>query len=250
MAIEAATLRAARTTRIAKRGDGWGSLYRAGAWSAIAMLVLIPIQLAVFIIWPLPTTVTEWFVLFQANPIAGLLDMDLLLIVDWILTVCIVVAFAIASSERERGLLVLAVTLEILAAAAYFASTGAFEMLSLAGRYDGASETERAALVAAGEMVLASWTGTAYIVSTVASGIAILLLSIAMLRSAVVGRLIPWFGIAMGVTAVVPPNAGTFGLVASLVYLVPFVGWLFLSAGALRRLAGDDGRNEAPTGIA
>jgi len=39
----------------------------------------------------------------------------------------------------------------------------------------------------------------------------------------------------MGVFAVVPPNAGTIGLVCSLLYLVPFVVWLVLVARGLLR---------------
>lgn len=216
--------------------SAWSPLYRLGAFSAIAMLVLIPVQVAVFILWPLPNTVEAWFSRFNENAVVGLLNMDLLLIVDWALTVLVFLALVALARAVHPAWLVIATTFELLAAAAYFTSTGAFEMLALSSRYAvSASDTERIVLLAAGETVLGAWQGTGFVIAAVLSAIALLILSGVLLRSGVLGRAIPLLGIAMGVTAIVPPNAGTVGLVFSLAYLLPFVAWLVLVARALFR---------------
>ena len=65
----------------------WQTLHRVGGMAALAVLVLIPIQMVVFFVWPPPNSVIGWFALFQDNALVGLLDMDLLLIVDYLLLI-------------------------------------------------------------------------------------------------------------------------------------------------------------------
>jgi hypothetical protein len=81
--------------------------------------------------------------------------------------------------------------------------------------------------------MLAAYKGTAYDVSYVVAGLAGLLLSIAMLKSTQFSRTTAILGITMGALALVPATAGTVGLVAALLYLVPFVAWLVLVARRL-----------------
>ena len=42
--------------------------------------VLVPVQLAVFMAYRFPDTVAGWFRLLQDNPLAGLVNLDLLLV--------------------------------------------------------------------------------------------------------------------------------------------------------------------------
>jgi len=216
--------------------SAWSPLYRLGAFSAIAMLILIPVQMAVFVLWPLPLSVEAWFARFNENALVGLLNMDVLLILDWVFTVLVFLALVALARAAHPAWLAIATTFELLAAAAYFTSTGAFEMLALSSRYPvAASETERVVLLAAGETVLGAWQGTGFVIATVLSAIALLILSVVLMRTGALGRAIPVLGIAMGITAIVPPNAGMVGLVFSLLYLLPFVAWLVLVARALFR---------------
>lgn len=217
----------------------WTPLYRVGGWSALVMLALIAVQMAVFFIWPIPGNVEAWFARFNESWLIGLLSMDLLLVVDWVLTVLVFVALVALVRREHPAWLTIAVIFELVAAATYFASNGAFEMLGLSSRYaSAATGAERALLLAAGEAVVAAWEGTAFVVATILSAVAILVLSWVLLRTRALGRAIPILGIVMGIAAIVPPNAGTVGLVFSLVYLLPFVIWLVLVARALLRLAG------------
>ena len=59
------------------------------------VVLIIPIQIIVFILYPPPTTTLEWFNLFQENRIIGLLDMDLLFIIDQLLFGFVILALYI-----------------------------------------------------------------------------------------------------------------------------------------------------------
>jgi hypothetical protein len=129
-------------------------------------------------------------------------------------------------------------TAELLAIAAYFASTTPFEMLTLSGQYASAvTDAERLSALSAGQATYAVWQGTAFSVSYILSAAAALIASVLMLRSSVFGRATAYAGILMGVAGLVPPTVGALGLVMSLVSLVPMWVWLFLAGRKLLQLA-------------
>ena len=216
----------------------WGSLFRVGGWAALAVLALVPIQMVVFFVWPPPTSVIGWFDLLQTNALIGLLDMDLLMIVDYGLLALFFLGLYVALRRTSPSFAAIALTAELLAVAAYFASTTPFEMLTLSGQYAAAvSDAERLAAVAAGQATYAVWQGTAFDVSYILSAAAALIASVLMLRSSVFGRATAYAGILMGVAGLVPPTVGGVGLVMSLVSLIPMWIWLFLAGRKLLKLA-------------
>jgi hypothetical protein len=54
--------------------------------------VLVPVQLAMCMAYPFPDTVAGWFQLLQDHPLAGLVNLNLLLVVDDVLLVVIALA--------------------------------------------------------------------------------------------------------------------------------------------------------------
>ena len=56
----------------------WKPLYKVGVVAALMMVVFIPIQILIFLVWPPPGTVFGYFMLFQRNWLLGLLSLDLL----------------------------------------------------------------------------------------------------------------------------------------------------------------------------
>ncbi|HEV8669636.1 MAG TPA: hypothetical protein VGS01_02760 [Candidatus Limnocylindria bacterium] len=216
----------------------WRTLFRIGGLAAFSVLALVPLQMIVFFVWPPPASVVEWFALFQRSAVIGLLDMDLLMIVDYGLLAVFFLALYAALHRADRSLMAIALVAEGLAVAAYFASTTAFEMLSLSAQYAGAAtEAERSASLAAGQAVYAAWQGTAFDVSYVLSSVAVLIASVVMLRSRAFGRTAAYAGLAMGAAGLVPPTVGGVGLVLSLVSLLPMWVWLFITGRGLLRLA-------------
>jgi hypothetical protein len=173
--------------------------------------------------------VTGWFSLFQANPFVGLLDMDLLLIVDYLLMGLLFLALWAALRRASPSLMAIALTLELIGVATYMASTVAFEMLSLSNQYAAATtDAARAMAEAAGQAMLATWQGTAFNVSYILGGVALLVVSLVMLQSTIFSRTTAYVGLVMGVMMAVPPTVGSVGIWLSLLSLIPTVVWLIL----------------------
>jgi len=224
-------------SRIETADSRWKSLHRVGCWAALTVLVFIPIQMIVFFVWPPPSTVVGWFTLFQGNALVGLLDMDLLLIVDYALLGLVFLAIYAALKRASESLMAIGLTFQLVGMATYFASTAAFEMLSLSNQYAAATtDAERSTLLAAGQAMLAIWQGTAFDVSYILSAVAMLIVLAVMLRTSTFGKAAAYAGLLSGAVMLVPPTAGTVGVVLSLVSLVPLVAWLILVARRLFQL--------------
>jgi Domain of unknown function (DUF4386) len=214
----------------------WQTLHRIGGITALVVLVFVPIQMVIFFLWPPPSTVIGWFTLFQENALVGLLDMDFLLIVDYLLLIGVFSALWASLRRANESLMAVALILQLVATATYMSSTVAFEMLSLSNQYaTGTTEAERSLVLAAGQAMLVTWQGTAYDISYVLSAFAVLIVSAVMLRSHLFSKVTGYAGLSAGVLALVPPTAGTIGVVFSIVSLVPMGIWLALIA---RRLLG------------
>jgi hypothetical protein len=205
--------------------------------AALSILVLMPIQMILFLVWPPPNTVIGWFTLFHENALVGLIDMDLLLIVDYVLMLMVFLALWAAIRRANESLMVIALALQLVATATYFASTVAFEMLSLSNQYATATtDAERTIFLAAGQAMLATWQGTAFDISYVLGAVALLIVSVVMLRSHLFSKANGYAGMLAGVLALVPASAGMVGLLLSLMSLPPTAIWLLLTAQRLFKL--------------
>lgn len=216
----------------------WATLYRVGGVAAIISAVFVPIQIAVFVVSPPPSTAAGWFALFQRSWLLGLLDMDLLLLADQVLMGLILLALYFALRRANRSLMTLALASGMVSIATYFASGRAFEMLALGNQYAAATTAaQKAAVLAAGQVAVLGWMGTAFDVSYLLEAAALLLVGLVMLRSKVFGRVTAWVAVALGVLSLLPPTAGTPGLVMSLASLVPLEIWYLLVGLRLFQLA-------------
>jgi len=196
------TLTASRHTVIEDRDDtvagrpddaSWATLYPAAGTAALVTAVLIPIQIAVFVAFPFPDTVTGWFTLLRDHPVAGLIDLDLLLVVDNVLLVVIALAVYVALRRTNPSLVLLATGLWMLAIAMFVASNPSVQMLDLSARFaDATTEAERAAALAAGQALLAGWEGTAFHVGYVVGQAAGIIIGLVMLRTDRFGRAVPY----------------------------------------------------------
>ena len=135
--------------------SAWKPLYRVAGVAALIMVVFIPIQSIVFVASPPPSTVLGWFTLFQNNRLLGLLDMDLLLIVDQILMGLVFLALYAALRRTSPSFMAIALTLGLGGIVTYFASSTAFNMLSLSDQYAAATtDAQRSLFLAAGQATL------------------------------------------------------------------------------------------------
>jgi hypothetical protein len=224
----------------------WKPLYRAAGVAALLAIAFVFVAVIVFITNPPPTTITAWFALFQRSGLLGLLDLDLLMLVTYVLMGVIYLALYGALHRGHEPIMALATLCGLVSITTYIASNTSFNVLELSGHYAAATtDAERAAIRAAGQAMLAIWQGTAYDVSYVLGGIAALLIAVVMLRSRVFGRATAYVGLVLGVLMLVPATAGTIGLYLSLISLVPTVIWLGLLAGRFFQLASPERRGAA-----
>lgn len=164
--------------------------------------------------------------------------MDLLLILDYVLWGLIFLALWAALRQASQSCMAIALILQLIAIATYLASTAAFEMLSLSRQYTAATTAaERFMAVEAGQAMLVSCQGTAFDVSYILAAVALLIVSIVMLRSQIFSKVIADVGILTSVLMFMPSTAGTLGALFSLLSIVPLTLWLILITRKFFQLA-------------
>jgi len=216
----------------------WKSLYKITGFAAIAMLIIIPVQIAVFIITPIPDSIENWFSLFHNNWLLGLIHQDMLYILNNIFVAVMYVAFYVALRPKNESLMTVALLLGLLGIAAYLASNKSFEMLNISNLYYAAStEVQKSMLLASGQALLSGWQGTAFLIYYVLNGITLLVISCVMLKSAVFSKTTAVIGLISGVLMMIPSTAGTIGLIFSLASLIPWYVFSILTAKRFLRMS-------------
>lgn len=227
--------------------DGWKALYRTGAAAALGSAVLIPIQVTVFLVWPPPLdgTVADWFTLLHDHRLAGLVDLDLLLVADNVLLIPILLALSVALWRARPSAVLIAAAMGFAGAAMYIASNPAIQMAALGDQYAAATtDAERTTAVAAGKAILAVWQGTAFHTAYILGSVSGVLFGVVMLRSRTFSRPTGWLAIvanAMGLGLYIP-RAGVFIAVFSVLFLEV---WYVLVARRLNQF----GRRTAAAGL-
>lgn len=208
--------------------SAWKPLYRIGAIVALMMLVIIPIQGFIYFKWPPPTTVIDWFTLFQKKPFLGLLSLDFLYIINNVFMIFIYLAFYTSLKQTNKYAVVIALTFGLVGLAAFFPSNTAFEMLSLSNQYlTATTEAQKAMLLAAGQTMLVIFQGTAFNVYYILNAFALLIFAVVMLRSKIYSKVTAGWGILAGILMLIPSTAGQIGIIFSFASLVP---WMVFSA--------------------
>jgi hypothetical protein len=217
-------------------------LYKIAGVCAAIIAVLIPIQAFIFIAFPPPSTVIGYFELFQKHKILGLLDLDLLLSLDNLLTIVIFLGLYNVMKRTNRSLVTIAIAFSLIGIVLYLVSREAtFSMLMLSNQYAAAtSEVQKATLLAAGQTMLTVFNGSAFDISYVMGGIAILIISIVMTRNEFLGKAIAYVGIITGILMLLPPTVGTVGLYVSMLSLLPTLVWLVMLSIRFIRLGKAD----------
>jgi hypothetical protein len=216
----------------------WRRLYQLGG---IASLTLVLITLAQFVVFvasppPLAGTASDWFKVFQANALLGLLSFELLMVVYTILSIPLSLALFIALRRVDPALTAIYVVLCLVGVVCFIAARPAFEMLALSGQYATATtDAQRSVLLAAGESMVAAFHGTAFYASYVLGSIGGLIISTVMLRGNVFGKTTAWLRIASSVLdfGLFVPGFGTYISIFSVVFLAV---WNVLVARRLLQL--------------
>lgn len=215
----------------------WKPLLKITIYSLWLILFFVVIQIFVYILSPPPKDVIGFFNLYQKSPLLGLLSLDLIMLIDWILEIPIFLTLYLLLRRKNESLILLATVLGLVGIAIYFASGVAFEMLILSQQYfQTASNVQKNILISSGQNLLATYQGTAFNVSYVIVAVAFLINSIVMLKSKIFCKTVAYFGIVMSALMLLPPTAGIVGFVCSFLSLIPMIVWFILVAKRLSQL--------------
>lgn len=214
----------------------WRPLLKLATVSAVIVVIMIPIQALVFILSPPPQTVLEYFALFEHSPALGLLDLDLLLTIDYLVMIPFYLALFVIIRRVAGAWALVALVVGLFGLILYlFSREATFSMWQLSTQYaSSATEAQRAAQIAAGQTLLTLYNGGSFAISYLLGAISTLIFSVVMLRHRIYGRLPGIVGIITGITMLVPPNVGQIGVVVALLSLIPTVIWLILLFRAFR----------------
>ncbi len=219
----------------------WRGLLRLGGWAAFGSVGLTVVQVVLFAVWPPVHTVPEVFTLMERSPVLGLVSLDALLLVNNLLVLLLYLALGVVLWPVSRSGVVVAVVLGTVQIAAYNASNPAAEMLALARRDASATDPAMHAVYrAAGEAVLSSWKGTAYLVYYGIGAVVLLSLAVLVRRSPVFSTATARWALAAGVLMLVPATFGVVGMVLALASLLPWSVFCVLAGRRMVRLAGAD----------
>ena len=227
------TLADVDTATVRRDALQWRGLLVTGAWCAFAAVVMIVLEIGRYLVWPPPSSTAGFFDLLLENPVLGLISLDLLFIVSNTLAYLVHIALAVVLWRVNRSAVVIALAFGVVGTAAFMSSTRPVEMLTLAHAYADADAAGRTALLATGDGMLATWTGTGYDVYYFFGFATLLILTVLMLRSSIFTRATAVWGLASAVLMAVPANFGQVGMAFAMVSLVP---WSVFALLVWRRL--------------
>ncbi|PKK98510.1 MAG: hypothetical protein CVV57_07310 [Tenericutes bacterium HGW-Tenericutes-2] len=204
-------------------------------WLILAMILIIPIQIIIFSLVPMPETTLSWLELFHTSPIIGLLHMDILYIINNTFLIFFYIVLYITLKDKENSLLNIALITGIIGAILYYTSNRSIEMLYLSNRYyETADSSLRITFLATASNYLDIWKGTSFNIYYVLSAISLILFSIIILKRNFYTKTTGIMGLISGVLMIVPSSVGMIGLVFSLLSLIP---WVMFSLLVMLRLS-------------
>lgn len=218
--------------------SNWKSAFKIGGIAALLTFAITIVQSFIFIAFPPPATVIDYFTLFQKNKLLGILDLDFLLIVINVLLIFIYFALYAVLCQFNKSYSAIALILGLVGTTLFFASREAtFGLLALSNQYHAATtDAQKNMYLAAGQTLLTIYNGTAFDLSYIVGGVVILIFSAVMLQGNIFSKATAYVGIVMGILMLVPPTVGTIGLLLSLISLIPTLIWLILIARTLFQL--------------
>lgn len=217
----------------------WAGLYRVGSLSALLLVAIIITTGIVFAVEPQPLdgTALDWFLLFQKNPLLGLVEFELLMILYVIVSMPVALSLYILLRPVNPSWMIVYLVLGLLGVMCFIAARPAFEMLSLSKGYAAATtEAERVVFLSAGQAMVATFHGTAFQISYILGSVTGLIVSLVMLQTKIFGKAFAYVRIASSICdfGLYIPVVGMYISMLSVLFL--FV-WNIMIARRLWQLA-------------
>jgi hypothetical protein len=213
----------------------WKSIFRIGGISALIVTAFFLIDMIVLVACgPYPQTANGWFVLLQNKRIVGVLSLDIFVLAGF--PFCYPIFFALYGALRQVNkthlMLALATVLAFAGLAIVISTDKTYSMISLSNQFAAATtEAQKSLLLAAGETILSTSSGTGAVMASFFLEGAAFMISIIMLRSGIFGRFTSCMGIVghgLDLTRIVINLV--FGPIAGLAW-VSTIGFILLAIG-------------------
>ncbi|HAG10463.1 MAG TPA: hypothetical protein DCK76_03545 [Desulfotomaculum sp.] len=178
-------------------------LYKFGGVAALIMAALLVGEIVVYALFPRPNTALEHFAVFHDNWLVGLLTLDLLGMISYLVFVPTTLALYVALRRTSESGAAIGMVLFFIGIAAFFATNTAFSVLSLSNQYAAATtDSERAMFLAAGQAMFTLFNENAFLVSYVIVSGSWTIISGVMLRSNLFSRITAYAGILAGIAGI------------------------------------------------
>lgn len=202
----------------------WDKLYRIAGLAALVIVMIIPIQVLIFTVFPPPDDPIGFITLFHDNWLLGLLSLDLLYYFNNALLAVFYLGLYASMRKIDFTIMLIALIIGLLGIAIYYSSSIGFEMLALSEQYYQTDSVEiKQQLISVGQGLILKYKGTAFDVYYVFNAIALLLISKTMFKSNEFGKSAAIWGLIAGLLMIIPSTAGTIGLIFSLISLIPWI---------------------------
>jgi hypothetical protein len=233
--------------------SAYKSLYKLGGAAALIVVVLILGEVIGHVFYPQPSTVSDWFTLFQSNRIIGLLDFWGLEVPMYAMYVMVFLALYVVLRKVNKGHMVIAMTFALLGIGIFFATNNPFSMLSLSNQYAAATtDAQRSTLLAAGQAVLANTNQRAvsgFNMGLFLVSVAGLIVSAVMLKSNTFSRSTAYVGILAHALSLADylRQALTPSAIVALLVILPYTLFLVMWFALVGRRLFQLGRLEGKT---
>jgi hypothetical protein len=209
----------------------WQGLYKIGAMAALISVVIIPLSIVAFFIWPpFPDDI---LVVIQQDKLAGLMSLDFMYLLSNAFVIPFFLVLYVTLKEVNESWALMALAMGLIGLICLVPSRPIPEMFALSDQYAATTtDAQRAIYQAAGEAILALFYGMAYHVHYILGSASLLISSFLMLRSEPFSKATAYVGVVTNVVVfgLYVPEVGTY---ISLLSVVGYVIWYILIARRL-----------------
>ena len=203
-------------------------LFKLTNFLIIIMLLIIPLQIIIFSLYPPPNTVEGFFELYKSNVFLGLLSLDFLYLINNTIMIILYLSLFVALYKDSPLTVLIAFILGIVGLVCYYGSNPSFEILNLSRKFFDANINDQIIYIAAGETLLAGYSGTSFNVYYVLNTICLLMFSYTLIKSPIFKKSVGYWALASGFFMIIPSSAGMIGLIFSLLSLIPWIVFIGL----------------------
>jgi hypothetical protein len=212
----------------------WNWLYKIGGVAALISVVIIPISIVAYFVWPpFPDDI---LVVIQEDRLAGLMSLDFLYLLSNFFAIPLFLVLYVTLKRVSESFSAIALALGFVGLLSLVSSRPILEMFAISNQYAAATtDAQRAIYLAAGEAVLALFHGTAFNVHYLLGSASLLISSFLMLRSDIFGKRTAYVGIVTNIV-VFGLYVPKIGIYISLLSVVGYLIWYILIARRLFQL--------------